>query len=246
MKLLTSMFKAKAATANQPPVQSQNGKILANKSTKVLSDDDIECSICFDGFDLWNIFKIPRIISCGHSFCSECLANLVQVDRSLKCPRCNFKIQNVTIEIIPRNYHLMEKLESAQKPAGNETQICQTCESVYHAATHRCVNCEEFTCSAMVKIRKEKPFPGASPLKEANWPLHVGKQLEVYDSTCRKAICSICALSSEHSGGLIQLKHYPLISCSLLYFPLLTSPLLLPHSSLFSSPVLYSPLLISF
>jgi hypothetical protein len=37
-------------------------------------------------------------------------------DSSLKCPNCNSKIQNVTIEAIPRNFNFMEILERRQKP----------------------------------------------------------------------------------------------------------------------------------
>jgi hypothetical protein len=220
------LFQAKAATTAQPPVQSQNEFFLASSSTRVLSDDDIDCSICFDGVDLSKVLKIPRILPCGHSFCSECLAHLVQVDRSLKYPKCNLKIQNVILETIPRNYYLMEKLVSTEKPNENETPMCQTCESGDHVATHQCVDCEELTCSAMVKahtvakamrhhrvlpldeprdfFRKKNSITGASPLMKASCPQHVRKQLEVYDSTCRKAICSICALLPEHRGEALQ------------------------------------------
>ena len=80
-----------------------------------------------------------------------------------------------------------------------EDPSCQTCKGGNHAVTHQCVDCEEFTCSAMVKahtvakkvchhrvlpldeprdfFRKENPFSGASPLKEASCPHHVEKQL---------------------------------------------------------------------
>jgi hypothetical protein len=105
------------------------------------------------------------------------------------------------------------------------------------------VDCGKFTCSAMVEIhtmpntlrkhrvlplyeardfRKENPFSGTSPLKEASCPQHAGEQLKVYDSTCRKAVCSLCALLPEHRGKTLKLKHSPL----LLFFPPLSSPLL--------------------
>ena len=191
----------------------------------------MECTICFDGFDLFQIFKTPRILPCGHTFCSDCLANLIQADSSLKCPNCSSKILNVTLEAIPRNFNFMEILGQRQKPAEEENPLCQTCESGNHAATHQCVDCEELTCSAMEMVakilchhrvlplveardffRKENPFSGASPLNEASCPLHVGEQLKVYDSTCRKAVCSICALLLEHRGEALQ--YSSLISCS--------------------------------
>ena len=75
----------------------------------------MECTICFNGFDLSQNF--PRILPCGHTFCSECLARLVQADSSLKCPNCNSKIQKIILEAIPRNFNFMEILEKRQKPA---------------------------------------------------------------------------------------------------------------------------------
>jgi Zn finger protein HypA/HybF involved in hydrogenase expression len=92
----------------------------------------MECTVCFDGFDLSQVFKTPRILPCGHTFCSECLARLVQADSSLKCPNCNSKIQNVILEVIPRNFNFMEILERRQKPAEEENLLCQTCESGDH------------------------------------------------------------------------------------------------------------------
>ena len=77
----------------------------------------MECTICFDGLDLSEILKTPRILPCGHTFCSDCLANLIQANSSLKCPNCNSKFQNVTLDAVPRNFNFMEIMEPRQKPA---------------------------------------------------------------------------------------------------------------------------------
>jgi hypothetical protein len=188
MKLITSLFKAKAATATQPPVQLEYGKSLTNSSTKVLSNDDVECSICFDCFDLSKFLKIPRILPCGHSFCSECLEHLVQVEKSFKCPKCSFKIQNVTHEAIPRNFHLMEKLEITRTQSEEENLLRQ----IYEIGDH------------------------------GSCPLHAGEQLKVYDSTSRKAVCSMCALMPEHRGKSLSL---PFPTLPQITFPFICCPL---------------------
>ncbi|XP_030012909.1 E3 ubiquitin-protein ligase RNF183 [Sphaeramia orbicularis] len=51
--------------------------------------DDTECAICFCSYD--NIFKTPKLLACGHTFCLECLAriNVSSVElKSLSCPVC--------------------------------------------------------------------------------------------------------------------------------------------------------------
>lgn len=51
--------------------------------------DDTECTICFCSYD--NIFKTPKLLSCGHTFCLECLAriNVTSTEiKNLPCPVC--------------------------------------------------------------------------------------------------------------------------------------------------------------
>ncbi|XP_063049682.1 RING finger protein 225 [Engraulis encrasicolus] len=50
---------------------------------------DLECAICFSEFN--NVFRTPKVLSCRHTFCLECLARMniksAQPD-SIQCPLC--------------------------------------------------------------------------------------------------------------------------------------------------------------
>ncbi|XP_029986162.1 E3 ubiquitin-protein ligase RNF183 [Sphaeramia orbicularis] len=50
---------------------------------------DLECSVCFSQFN--NIFRCPKILLCGHTFCLECLAriNVKSAEPgAVQCPLC--------------------------------------------------------------------------------------------------------------------------------------------------------------
>ncbi|XP_076832615.1 E3 ubiquitin-protein ligase RNF183 [Brachyhypopomus gauderio] len=51
--------------------------------------DDTECPVCFCSYD--NVFKTPKLLACGHTFCLECLAriNVTSTEiKTLSCPVC--------------------------------------------------------------------------------------------------------------------------------------------------------------
>ena len=51
-----------------------------------------ECPICFERFD--NSTKAPKILSCGHTFCLECLKKDLNKTQQLKCSICR-KVQEI-------------------------------------------------------------------------------------------------------------------------------------------------------
>lgn len=51
--------------------------------------EDTECVVCFCSYD--NVFKTPKLLACGHTFCLECLARINVTSPELKtlsCPVC--------------------------------------------------------------------------------------------------------------------------------------------------------------
>lgn len=69
----------------------------------------LECNICLEKYN--NKDKIPRILKCGHTFCTKCLKEITRVSSSLemnlpfvKCPLDKtIGHSNTNIEEIPIN-----------------------------------------------------------------------------------------------------------------------------------------------
>ncbi|XP_067867997.1 RING finger protein 225 [Heterodontus francisci] len=50
---------------------------------------DLECAICFSNYN--NVFRTPKVLDCGHTFCLECLARMnmkSHVSEAIQCPMC--------------------------------------------------------------------------------------------------------------------------------------------------------------
>lgn len=71
----------------------------------------MECEICLNNWDS-KVF-IPRLLPCGHTFCENCLIDLVtKSSNRFLCPMCRFEIINVKskedIFALPKNFTLLK------------------------------------------------------------------------------------------------------------------------------------------
>eukprot|EP00210_Caulerpa_lentillifera_P008876 g8468.t1 len=76
----------------------------------------MECSICREFFTE-DGQHVPRILECGHTFCSECLEKLLKEASQrlkLRCPDCRAlaKSTNRSVLDLPKNYKLLEVIRS--------------------------------------------------------------------------------------------------------------------------------------
>ena len=85
---------------------------------------ELKCMICFEWFG--NGYKQPRVLECGHTFCEECLMNLIAMSNK-KCGNCRETITLKSAGSYPINYGLKRAAEEikAEMLKIQAMNICQ-------------------------------------------------------------------------------------------------------------------------
>ena len=117
-------------------------------------DDEFKCHLCS------NRFKLPRILSCLHIFCTECLEqNLRNKDENINsecqivCPTCHqaTTLGSRGILDLPLDHIIITMMEMLDV---RSLQIYCTCCKKHEKAVARCSDCTNFLCDNCVKAHQ--------------------------------------------------------------------------------------------
>ncbi|ELR15768.1 Bbox zinc finger domain containing protein [Acanthamoeba castellanii str. Neff] len=145
---------------------------LTDSAAEEDKDDVGTCSVCLVAFSASEADHVPRLLKCGHSFCTACLtrlldatpstptptnsnseAELEEATRPLRCPKCRTvtRVRLVDGEAaapaegvkgLPRNFDLIDLLSSSSSSAMRQPR--PTVEtSAAAAAALKCANCSQ-------------------------------------------------------------------------------------------------------
>eukprot|EP00795_Rhopilema_esculentum_P004767 gene4767-21072_t len=183
----------------------------------------LECGICEDVFMLHGD-KVPRLLSCGHSLCHECLSKLSVRGQVLLCPfdREPTNVGDSGIWGLKKNFALLDLLERLQlerkehetshddDEEAKEKIRCDENEkhlaSIYClvCSTHLCEECSKNTHSTKT-LSKHKRVPLCEkPKGNPPCPFHPSHVLEFtcLEEGCRETplMCYICKDYGRHQG----------------------------------------------
>lgn len=160
---------------------------------------DTACAICR------HPYTDPRLLSCLHSFCKTCLAQLQNSSlRTIKCPLCrnSHSLSTTGVDGLLPNTHLTVAKPTISKQCG----LCHSSEQVVSF----CSECNDYLCDlcngahkrmSMFSSHKLVP-PGQArqklKMKSFMCPNHPQEILKVYCTFCKTVICRDCALYSHH------------------------------------------------
>lgn len=170
-------------------------------SSKVL----VECVVCREVYDDQNL--CPRMLKCGHSFCTRCLWQLLIADDKILCPTCRVEV-NVRqdgVAGLPKNFALLTILDVTPQQQEVESLFnCEICDDE-HLAIFWCFNCDEDMCkvAAHFHIRhKASNDHVLFSLESATAIAFCSKHSEpfrLFDNTCSHMVCKRC-IKLDHKG----------------------------------------------
>uniref|UniRef100_A0A914UME8 RING-type domain-containing protein n=1 Tax=Plectus sambesii TaxID=2011161 RepID=A0A914UME8_9BILA len=121
------------------PASSQSVKLSGGANVV------IECTICWGPYN--SDSKCPRSIQCGHTFCTECIDQLIESQRNkFSCPKCRKEFNISSSNDLAKNFGLLEALTQITSATENamEASTCEGCDSV--VACEKLRYCQ--TCSS--------------------------------------------------------------------------------------------------
>ena len=97
-----------------------------------------------------NAYQDPRILSCLHSYCVQCITKLhVEDTTSIICPTCNHSttLPDGSVTSLPRNIQLNEETKHhtvLSKVTATSPPPCDSCDEMSIAY---CTECDELLCN---------------------------------------------------------------------------------------------------
>lgn len=148
-------------------------------------EDELTCPICY------SIFEDPRVLPCSHTFCRNCLENVLQASGNfyiwrplripLKCPNCRsiIEIAPTGIESLPVNFALRAIIEKYQR---EDHPGIVTCPEHYQQPLNvYCLLDKKLVCGQCLTIGQHHGHPiddlQSAYLKEKDTPQKLIEQL---------------------------------------------------------------------
>ena len=137
-----------------------------------------------------NIYKDPRILSCLHSYCLQCITKLhVEGTTSITCPTCNQSttIPDEDVSSLPRNVQLSKETKQdkiLRKVTSTSPPPCDSCDE--NSPIAYCTECDDLLCSVCWEYHqglKRSRSHSSFILKEAQ-NMSRDKLIKMLPSTC--------------------------------------------------------------
>ncbi|XP_035375752.1 zinc finger protein RFP-like [Electrophorus electricus] len=170
-------------------------------SNSVLSEEDLQCSICLD------VFTDPVTTPCGHNFCMVCLKECWDSSSLCQCPDCKEEFSkrpemhvNAFISAMAAQFKKSFQVESNSTAdlLLSKMVLCDSCTENKQEALRSCLDCGVSYChphllphSTTAKLRKHKLIDPVENLEDYICQKHE-RPLELFCRDDQKYVCQFC------------------------------------------------------
>ncbi|XP_061403147.1 E3 ubiquitin/ISG15 ligase TRIM25-like [Lethenteron reissneri] len=160
---------------------------------------ELTCPICLDAF------RCPCTLSCGHSFCLECVEGAWDVAEFFSCPQCRVTFpQRPKLNKSVTLANLVEQRSAADELA--TVALCDFCNDGTTAASKTCLRCDTSYCATHVKPHQENPkfrdhilVALATNPEERRCKKH-REEIKFYCRQDKRLVCTTCTIAGDHKG----------------------------------------------
>ena len=176
------------------------------------SNEETTCSVCLEQF------KHPKLLPCFHTFCAECVCQLLIGDGAI-CPLCKktCELAKHDIDGLPNNFLLEYKIKRKRK----SEPICDTCED-NPPSKKFCYDCDQHLCLYCFKMHQvfrtmqthrvcdvSIITPEANrTVRHAYCAKHRDEVLLFFCKFCNSSICRDCKLTNHEKHDTVDLEDY--------------------------------------
>ncbi|XP_062935340.1 tripartite motif-containing protein 59 [Cynocephalus volans] len=175
-------------------------------------EEELTCPICY------SIFEDPRVLPCSHTFCRNCLENVLQASVNfyiwrplripLKCPNCRsiIEIASTGIESLPVNFALRAIIEKYQQEDHPDIVTCP--EHYRQPLNVYCLLDKKLVCGHCLTIGQHHGHPiddlQSAYLKEKDTPQKLLEQLTDTYWTDLTRLIEKLEEQKSHSEKMVQ------------------------------------------
>lgn len=161
------------------------------------------CALCHQEYRAEGL-RQPNALSCGHSFCRQCIDTLVEKGTPIRCPSCYAYTER---DSITPNYVIIQIVSGGAQPQSFDASmvvpaakiLCQSCKE--NEATIRCYQCQLngfLFCEACWDKEHDRDFP---PVRQ-----HEKRLIGEYTSDPTPRVIN-CDIHPENPVTLFSFKH---------------------------------------
>ncbi len=170
------------------------------------------CQLCENQYTNLGI-RIPLLLLCGHSYCSNCLGRACETNlypMAVKCGICSVitPLDQQTPNNLPHNEAILDLIGSKEYTtlsSKRNNDKCAECE--HRIATMYCSECNASYCDYCGKTAHEgskvrsrhKPVPiNLKPKQQPTCKKHPGQSCVLYCETEKQPMCVLCKFYNQH------------------------------------------------